>query len=147
MFALAYAGSADAYALTASGLPPQERFPKAKAAALKALDLDEGLADAYNALAFISYKWEWQWEVADRQFKRALQLQPDHVLARQWYSEYLSIVGRHEPALAGFERVRQLDPYATPLIVDQAAALVRAGRGADAIASLQQALKEEPNSA
>jgi serine/threonine-protein kinase len=147
MFAPAYSGAAEAYALTASGLPPQDRFPKAKAAALKALDLDEGLASAHNALAFISYKWEWQWDVADREFNRALQLQPDDVLARHWYSEFLSIIGRHDAAIAGFARARALDPYSTAIVVDQAAAFVRAGRGDKAVAVLQHALIDEPNSA
>jgi TolB-like protein/Tfp pilus assembly protein PilF len=146
-FAPAFAGAADSYALTASGLAPQDRFPKAKAAALKALDLDESLADAHNALGFISYKWEWQWDLADREFNRALQLQPDNVLAWHWYSEFLSIIGRHEAALAGFAKARELDPYSTAIVVDQAAAFVRAGRGQDAVTSLQSALKTEPNSA
>ncbi len=146
-FALAYSSLADAYALTASGLQPSERFPKAKSAALKALDLDEGLPDAHNALAFISYKWEWRWDFAEQEFNRALQLQPNHVLARQWFSEFLSIEGRHDAAFAGFAKARQLDPYSTAIMVDQAAALARAGRGEEAADVLRKGLAQEPNSA
>ena len=86
-FPLALAGMANAYALTASGLLPAERFPNAKAAALKALALDNTLAEAHNALAFINYKWEWQWAEAERQFKRAIELEPNYALAHQWYSD------------------------------------------------------------
>jgi TolB-like protein len=146
-FALAYAGIADAYALTASGLLPADRFPKAKAAALKALELDEGLADAHNALAFIIYKWEWRWADSEREFQRALEIDPNHVLARQWFGEFLSIQARHDGALAQFAKARQLDPYSTPIRVDQAAALVRAGRSIDAAALLQEALRQDANSA
>ncbi len=87
-FPLALAGMANAYALTASGLLPAERFPQAKEAAFKALALDESLAEAHNALAFISYKWEWQWAVAERHFKRAIALEPNYALARQWYRSF-----------------------------------------------------------
>jgi serine/threonine-protein kinase len=146
-FALAYAGIADAYALTASGLLPADRFPKAKAAARKALALDEGLADAHNALAFITYKWEWRWDQAQREFRRALEIEPNHPLARQWFGEFLSIQGRHDEALAHFVKARQLDPYSTPIRVDQAAAFVRASRAADAVSVLEEGLKQEPNSA
>jgi serine/threonine-protein kinase len=146
-FALAYAGIADAYALTASGLAPADRFPKAKAAARKALALDEGLADAHNALAFITYKWEWNWADSQREFRRALEIDPSHVLARQWFGEFLSIQGFHDEALQQFVKARQLDPYSTPIRVDQAAAFVRAGRAQDAVTVLQDGLKQEPNSA
>src|SRR5579862_8615927 len=136
-FALSYAGIADAYALTASGLLPAQRFPQAKAAALKALELDEGLADAHNALAFITYKWEWKWAVAEREFRRALAIDPNHPLARQWFGEFLSIERRDAEALEQFVRARQLDPYSLPIRIDHAAALVRASKPEEAIAILR----------
>jgi serine/threonine-protein kinase len=143
-FPLAYAGLANAYALTASGLLPEERFLKARQAALRALALDEGLAEAHNALAFISYKWEWNWEAAERQFRRAIELQPTYALAHHWLAEYLSVVGRHDEALAEFAVARNLDPYSIPVRVDHAAALVRANRPADAVPILQDAIREAP---
>jgi len=128
-FAPAYAGIADAYALTASGLLPADRFPKAKDAAIKAIELDEGLAAAHNALAFISYKWDWKWDVAEREFRRAIEIEPTYVLAHQWFSEFLSVIGRHDEALSGFVTARQLDPYSTAIRVDQAASMVRVTAG------------------
>ena len=143
-FPLALAGMANAYALTASGLLPSERFPNAKAAALKALTLDNTLAEAHNALAFISYKWEWQWAAAEREFKRAIELEPNYALAHHWYSEYLSVIGRYEDALAGFAEAQNLDPYSTAIRVDRAAALVRASRAGDAVAVLRAAIAQDP---
>lgn len=146
-FARAYAGIADSYSLTASGLRAQDRFPKAKAAALTALELDESLAEAHNALAFISYKWEWQWAAAEREFRRALELDPDYVLAHHWYGEYLSIVGRHDEAVQELRRAQQLDPFSTPIQVDIGAAHGRAGRATDAIAAFEEGLKSDPSAA
>ena len=146
-FPLAYAGMANAYALTASGLLPSERFPQAKEAAFKALALDENLAEAHNALAFISYKWDWQWATAERHFKRAIALEPNYALAHHWYSEFLSILGRHDEALAGFMEARALDPYSTAIRGDHGAALVRASRAEDAVAVLQAAIAQEPKAA
>ncbi len=146
-FPLALAGMANAYALTASGLLPAERFPQAKEAAFKALALDESLAEAHNALAFISYKWEWQWAVAERHFKRAIALEPNYALARQWYSEFLSILGRHDEALAGFAEAQSLDPYSTAIRGDRAAALIRASRASDAVTVLEAAVQQDPKAA
>ena len=117
-FALAYAGMADSYSLTASAIPPAERFPKARAAALKALELDETLAEAHNALAFITYKADWQWVVSEREFKRALELDPNYVLSHQWFGEFLSIIGRHDAGIAELRRARELDPYSVAVLVD-----------------------------
>ena len=146
-FPQAWAGMANAYSLTASGLLPAERFPKAREAALKALALDERLAEAHNALGFIGYKWEWQWEAAERAFERAIALEPNYALAHQWYGEFLSVIGRHEEGLAALAQAQALDPYSTAIRVDRAAALTRASRAADAVEVLQAALQENPRAA
>jgi DNA-binding winged helix-turn-helix (wHTH) protein/TolB-like protein/Tfp pilus assembly protein PilF len=146
-FAGAYAGIADSYSLTASGMRAQDRFPLAKTAALKALELDDSLAEAHNALAFISYKWEWQWATTDREFRRAIDLDPSYVLARQWYGEYLSIIGRHDEALKELRHAAALDRFSTAIKVDIAAALGRAGRPEEAIKVFQEAAALDPNAA
>jgi TolB-like protein/DNA-binding winged helix-turn-helix (wHTH) protein/Tfp pilus assembly protein PilF len=143
-FARAYAGLADAYALTASGLLPSDRFPKARAAAERALALDDSLADAHNALAFISYKWDWQWAQAEREFRRALELDPRHVQAHHWFGEFLSVIGRHESGLQELRRARELDPYSTAIQVDIAAAQVRASQFDAAVKTLEEAAAREP---
>jgi len=113
----------------------------------EALELDDGLADAHNALAFIIYKWEWRWPDSEREFRRTLEIDPNHVLARQWFGEFLSIQGRHSEALEQFAKARQLDPYSTPIRVDHAAALVRASKADEAVAVLQASLKQDEHSA
>jgi hypothetical protein len=129
-FALAHAGIADAYALTASGLQPQERFPKAKAAALQALDLDEGLADAHTALAFHQLQWEWRWELADGNSIAPSSCSRNHVLARPLVlrvPEHPGPARRRTPGLRQGRASSTLTQW--PCAWTKAAALARAGRG------------------
>jgi serine/threonine-protein kinase len=146
-FARAWSAMANAYAVTASGLPPWERFPKAKAAVTKALELDDRIAEAHTSLAFISYKWEWQWATAEREFRRAIELEPDYMLAHHWFGEYLSVVGRHDDALAELARARTLDPHSINIRLDTGLALARAGRGVESEAVFRDALVQDPGSA
>ena len=74
------------------------RYPLARAAARKAVELDDSSADAHNALAFVTYKSEWKWADAEREFKRAIELNPNLVLARHWYAEMLGLIGRYDDA-------------------------------------------------
>jgi serine/threonine-protein kinase len=116
-YALAYAGLADSYALLGDWnyLPPTEAFPKAKAAALKALERDDALAEAYTSLAFVKAQYDWDWAGAEKDFKHALQLNPNYATAHQWYSEFLTAMGRHGEALAEIKRAQELDPL-SPII-------------------------------
>ena len=111
-YAPAYAGLADCYQLLPeyAGGPPREYFPKAKAAAQKALALDDTLAEAHAALGYTLAFYEWDWAGAERGFKRALELNPNYATAHQWYGEYLNIFNRFPESLQEFERARQLDP-------------------------------------
>ena len=111
-YALAYTGLADAYALRTyyAGLPPAELYPKARAAADRALELDDTLAEAHTALANIKDGYEWKGAEAEREFRRAIELNPNYVTARQWYAELLSRMGRHEEAVAEIERALESDP-------------------------------------
>jgi TolB-like protein/DNA-binding winged helix-turn-helix (wHTH) protein/Flp pilus assembly protein TadD len=114
-YALAYAGLADSWVPRAwyAYLPPKEAFPHARAAALKALELDPDLAEAHTTLAFLKLYYEWDWDGAERQFRRAIELNPNYANAHHWYAEYLSLAGRHEAAIREAERARELDPFSS----------------------------------
>ncbi len=122
-YALAYAGLADAYIVLGwwDVYPPKEVFPKAKAAALKALEIDDNLAEAHTALAAIQAPFEFDWVAAERGFKRAIELNPNYATAHQWYAEYLASLGRHEEAMEEIQRARELDPLS--LIIQSAEAV------------------------
>ncbi|MDT5270991.1 MAG: hypothetical protein QOH49_3177 [Acidobacteriota bacterium] len=112
-YALAYAGLADSYATLGilDNLPAQETMPKARSAALKALELDDGLAEAHAALAYVKHRFEWDFAGAEREFKRAIELNPDYPTAHQWYGWYLVSLSKFDDALAEFQRAQQLDPF------------------------------------
>ncbi|HEV3470665.1 MAG TPA: protein kinase, partial [Pyrinomonadaceae bacterium] len=116
-YALAYAGLADTYSLMSdySIVPPREAMPKARAAAQRALALDNTLAEAHTSLAFVRMAYDWQWEEAGRDFERALELNPNYATAHQWYASYLVQVGRFGEALSEIKRAQELDPLA-PII-------------------------------
>jgi serine/threonine-protein kinase len=111
-YALAYTGVADAYLnLGGWGLVAfREAYPRARAAAKRALDIDETLAEAHVSLAMVQKEYDWDWPGAGREFKRALELNPNYAVAHQWYGEYLAAVGRHQEAIAAFKRAIDLDP-------------------------------------
>ncbi len=123
-YALAYAGLADSYAILFlyAGLPSSETFPKAKAAALKALEIDDTLAQAHATLAHTHQFFDWDLSAAEKEFRRAIELDPKYPTAHQWYSLYLSWLGRHEQAIAEAERANELDPLS--LIISSTRAFV-----------------------
>jgi eukaryotic-like serine/threonine-protein kinase len=112
-YALAYAGVADSYiVLGAHGhLPVKEAFPKARAAAMRALDLDETLAEAHTSLGTVKTFYDWDWPGSEREFRRALDLNPNYATAHHWYSHYLTAVGRLDEAVSEIKRARELDPF------------------------------------
>ena len=116
-YALAYAGLADSYAILYqyAGLPSSETFPKAKAAALKALEIDDTLAQAHATLAFTHQFFDWDFSAADKEFRRAIELDPKYPTAHHWDRLYLSRLGRHEQAIAEAERANELYPL-SPII-------------------------------
>ena len=112
-YALAYVGLSDAYTtlgVTLPVFPPADVMPQAKAAAEEALQKDDQLAEAHTALAVIKMTYEWDWEGAEREFKRAIQLNPNSASAHNWYAYYLIAMARFPEAQAEAERARQLDP-------------------------------------
>ena len=110
-YAPAYAGLANAY-VQRLDLPPAEAWPRAKAAASTALQLDEGLAEAHAALAWGLYSYDWDWAGAEREFQRALALNPNYVWAHQWYGVFQGVMGREQDHAAEVKRARELDPLA-----------------------------------
>jgi eukaryotic-like serine/threonine-protein kinase len=116
-YALAYAGLADSYVILNeyAGLPSSETFPKANAAALKALEIDDTLAQAHAALASTHHVFDWDFSAAEKEYRRAIELDPKYPTAHHWYSLYLSFLGRHEQAIAEAERANELDPL-SPII-------------------------------
>jgi TolB-like protein/DNA-binding winged helix-turn-helix (wHTH) protein len=111
-YALAYAGLADAYASQCliADVVPAEVFPKAKAAALRALELDPELAEGHTALAYVKFWYDWDWAGAKAEFQRAIELNPGYATAHQWYAEYLRLMGRQEEAISENQKALQLDP-------------------------------------
>src|SRR6516165_5951210 len=114
-YAAPYSGLADCYVLFGSsfdvgGHPPSEVQPKAKAAALKALELDSSLADAHNSLAYVKLNYDWDWSGAEAEFKRSLELNPGYAHGHHWYAHLLFSSGRRDEALAESTRSLELDP-------------------------------------
>ncbi len=142
-YAVAYAGLADAYELLSIGFgskPPVEYLALAKAMALKALEMDDTLAEAHTSLAYARWLGDLDWSGAEKEFKRALELKTSYVMAHEWYAEYLAALGRQDEAVAAIKRAQQLDPLSVP--VTRAVGWVQYfGRRYDqAIEELQKAL-------
>ena len=117
-YGVAYAGLADAYELLSIGFsskPPVEYLAQAKLMALKALQMDDTLAEAHTSLAYARWLGDLDWVGAEREFKRALELKSSYVMAHEWYAEYLASLGRHDEAIAEIKRAQQLDPLAVPV--------------------------------
>jgi tetratricopeptide (TPR) repeat protein len=110
--ALAWAGLADAYHQLGiwGHAPPTSACPRAKSAALKAIELDDSLGEAHTSLAVILKDYDWDFTGAERTFHRALELNPAHALTHQWYGECLACMGRHSEAIAALRRAQDLDP-------------------------------------
>ncbi|MCA1849770.1 MAG: winged helix-turn-helix domain-containing protein, partial [Acidobacteria bacterium] len=113
-YAPAYAGLADSYALPAIAeyglLPPREGMPRAKAAASRALEVDETLAEAQTTLAHVRAFYDWDWPGAELEFLRAIELNPDYAFSHHWYALYLTAMGRHAEAIAEEGRAQEIDP-------------------------------------
>jgi len=121
-FALAHSALADAYVLFAfvALLPPHEALQKARSAALRALAIDDGLAEAHASCASITKLYDWDWPKAEREYRRCLELDPNNAIARRGYAAYLSALGRTEEALAEVYRARDLDPMSLQIGVEVA---------------------------
>jgi TolB-like protein/DNA-binding winged helix-turn-helix (wHTH) protein/Tfp pilus assembly protein PilF len=145
-FAPAYSGLAETYLVAGaySTIPTEEALTRGKAAAAKALQLDGTLASAHYAMATAHTWYDWDWAGAAREFRRGLELNPHDALGRNWHGGYLSLLGRHDEAIAEHERVRELDPLSVIGSANLARALYRARRYDEAIAQARQTLELDP---
>ena len=145
-YAVAYAGLATAYNLADffRVLPAKQAFPKAKAAAIKALELNDGLVEAHNALAFATLAYDWDWPGAERIFRRAFEINPHFATARHWYGFCLGMLGRVEGALEEMRRAQELDPLSLIIRTHLGLMLYRGGRYDEAIEQFRHILDMEP---
>jgi TolB-like protein/DNA-binding winged helix-turn-helix (wHTH) protein/Flp pilus assembly protein TadD len=129
-YAQAYTGLADTYALLGDWqyavMTPKEALPKAKAAATKALQLDSALGEAHNSLAFCLDGFDWDFDSAGKEFRRALELNPGYATAHHWYAWHLSLLGRYDEAIAEMKKAENLDPLSLIINADLAELLVLA---------------------
>ena len=145
-YGMAHIGVADSYSILGfyTALPPTEAFPKAKAASLRALELDPRLSEARPTLAYVSMYHDWDWKAAEDQFRMAIKANPGYATAHQWYGNFLAVLLRFDESLAEFGKAVELDPL-SPL---KGAALgwgyYFAGRYQESIAQCRRALELDP---
>lgn len=147
-YAAAYAGLADCYNMQVIyGVhAPKDGFPKAKEAAVKALDIDETLAEAHTSLAFIKFRWDRDRVEAEREFQLAIKYKPTYAAAHQWYSSYLVALERFDEAIAEAKRTSELEPLSFTASSHLGWILYLSGRNDEAIAQCTKILSLDPNS-
>ena len=147
-FALAYAGMADTYVAAADAfIAPREAFSKAKEAALKAIELDDTLAEAHASLGLVHYHYDWDWAAAEKEFKRALVLNPQSAWSYAVYSQFLGGMGRVDEANEQGRRSLEIDPLSVTARWCLGWAFLSAGRSDEAIEQLSKAVELDPGSA
>jgi serine/threonine-protein kinase len=143
-YALAYAGLADCYCLVSiyGAAPPKAVMPRAKAAAMKALDFDDGLAEAHTSLAAALVWFDWDWEASEREFKRAIELNPSYAVAHHWHgSVLLSAQGRFDEAMASERRALELEPFSLVVNSNLGFICYQASRFDEAVEHLRRTLE------
>jgi TolB-like protein/DNA-binding winged helix-turn-helix (wHTH) protein/Flp pilus assembly protein TadD len=148
-YAPAYSGLADAYALLGDWqyavMTPKEALPKAKAAAVKAVELDSSLGEAHNSLAFCLDGFDWDFVSADREFRRAIELNPSYATAHHWYAWHLALVGKNAEAIAEMKTAQNLDPLSLIINADLAELLVIARSYDESIEQSRKTIEMDPN--
>ena len=146
-FALAHAGLARAYnALAGFNVrPPKEVYPKARSAALTALNLDHLLAQAHTELAMVNLTFDWDWAGAEREFKRAIEINPRDSDAHYYYSYYLAFMGQFDNAISETKKAQELDPVSLVKLTGLAQVLLMARRYDEALGECRRALEMDPN--
>ena len=145
-YALAYAGLAESYRALpiTSDVPSNEAMPQAKEAAARAIQIDESLAEPHASLCFIRFWYDWDWPGAERSGRRAIELNDNSAFAHLAYSHLLSVLGRHEEAVAEGERARELEPVSLIINALNGALLYYAGRFEEGAARLRSTLDLQP---
>jgi tetratricopeptide (TPR) repeat protein len=147
-YAQAYSGLADTYVLLGDWeyevLSPDEAFPKAKAAAIRALELDNTLSDAHTSLASLGM-FDWDWQSAGVEFRRAIELNPSYATAHQWYAWHLNLLGRKSEAIAEMRKAESLDPLSLIISADMADVLLVVRLYDESIQESRKTLEMDPN--
>ena len=143
-FALAYSGLADAYVVPAIAMAPSDVMPKAKAAATRALEIDDTLAEAHTSLARVLQTYDWNWAEAEKEYKRAMELDPRYPLAHQWYGGFLERTGRLDESMAERRVALELDPLSASANFEVGLAYFYARDNDRALEQFRKALELEP---
>lgn len=145
-FAAAYAGLADCYSMLGSDvLSANEASSRARAAANKALELDSTIAEGHTALALVEFYYDWNWKQSEKEFQRAIELNPNYATARQWYSYYLTAMGRFDEAIEEAKRAQQIDPLSLAISTTLASRYYYARRYDEAIELNRRTLELDPS--
>src|SRR6266481_3295742 len=148
-YAPAYSGLADTNALLGDWqyavMTPNEALPKAKAAAIKALELDSALGEAHNSLALCLDGFDWDFDAAGKEFRRAIELNPSYATAHHWYAWHLALLGRYDEAISEMRRAKNSDPLSLIISSDLAELLMLAHSNDESIAESQKAIEMDPN--
>jgi tetratricopeptide (TPR) repeat protein len=148
-YAQAYSGLADTYSLLGDWqyavMTPKEALPRAKAAAIKALELDSALGEAHNSLAFCLDAFDWDLDSAGKEFRRAIELNPGYATAHHWYAWHLSLLGRYDQAIAEMRKAENLDPLSLIINADLAELLVIAHSYDESIRQSRKTIEMDPN--
>jgi TolB-like protein/DNA-binding winged helix-turn-helix (wHTH) protein/Tfp pilus assembly protein PilF len=148
-YAQSYSGLADTYALLGDWqyavMTPKEALPRAKAAATKALELDSALGEAHNSLAFCLDGFDWDFDSAGKEFRRAIELNPGYATAHHWYAWHLSLLGRYGEAIAEMRKAESLDPLSLIINADLAELLVLAHSYDESIEQSRKTIEMDPN--
>jgi TolB-like protein/DNA-binding winged helix-turn-helix (wHTH) protein/Flp pilus assembly protein TadD len=148
-YAQGYSGLADTYALLGDWqyavMTAKEALPKAKAAAVKALDLDSTLGEAHNSLAFCLDGFDWDLESGGKEFRRAIELNPGYATAHHWYAWHLALLRRYDEAIAEMKKAQNLDPLSLIIDADLAELLALAHSYDESIIQSRKAIEMDPN--
>jgi TolB-like protein/DNA-binding winged helix-turn-helix (wHTH) protein/Flp pilus assembly protein TadD len=148
-YAQAYSGLADTYALLGdwqyAAMTPREALPKAKAAAIKALELDSALGEAHNSLAFCLDGFDWDFDSAGKEFLRAIELNPGYATAHHWYAWHLALLHRLDEAMAEMKKAENLDPLSLVINADLAELLALAHSYDQSILQSRKTIEMDPN--
>jgi adenylate cyclase len=145
-YALAFSGLADSYALLYSFgfMPPTEAIPKARDFARRASSLDGSLAEPHATLGYVLVSYDYEFAGSEREFRRAIELNPNYATARQWYGELLTYVGRFDEASAEYRRALEIEPLSLPINWDYGRFLYNTRRFDDALAQHQKTIELDP---
>jgi TolB-like protein/Flp pilus assembly protein TadD len=144
--ALPYVGIADSHNVLGwfGFVPANEAYPRAKEAAARALALDDSVGEAHASLGYASMVWDWDWEAAEREFQRAIELAPDHATAHEWYGVLLAVLKRFPEVTVEMTRAQELDPLSLIIPAAHGVMLYMARRHDDAVAELRKVLEMDP---